>query len=235
MRYGQFPTRGQFDHTTKSPFQADPTIILPVEQTGTYYVLLYGNQVSGVPSYSILAEVIPFSLFDVQSDTLGNNGNATVAIDGARFTANTRFELFGTIDTVDYSQFASATLIEDSTLAYATFDLLSLPAGLYDLRAVDDTDTAVLADSITVKEGVGDDVVVLIDGPTTVRPNRITSIGLNYGNLGDQDTAAPLLLVTSASNTPMGFHSNGLSSGPLHVFGASPDGPLDILLSLIHI
>ncbi len=229
VRYGQFPTRGQFDHTTKSPFQADPTIILPVEQTGTYYVLLYGNQVSGVPSYSILAEVIPFSLFDVQSDTLGNNGNATVAIDGARFTANTQFELFATIATVDYSQFASATLIEDSTLAYATFDLLSLPAGLYNLRAVDDTDTAVLADAITVKEGVGDDVVVLIDGPTTVRPNRITSIGLDYGNLGDQDTGAPLLLVTSPSNTPMGFHRDDLSSGPLHVLGASPDGPLDIL------
>ncbi|MEZ6137702.1 MAG: CARDB domain-containing protein [Pirellulaceae bacterium] len=50
VRYGQFPTRGQFDHTTRTPFQADPTIILPVEQTGTYYVLLYGNQVSGAPN-----------------------------------------------------------------------------------------------------------------------------------------------------------------------------------------
>ncbi|MEZ6137703.1 MAG: SdrD B-like domain-containing protein [Pirellulaceae bacterium] len=173
--------------------------------------------------------MIPFSLFDVQSDTLGNNGNATVAIEGARFTANTRFELFGTIDTIDYSQFATTTLIEDSTLAYATFDLLSLPAGLYSLRAIDGTESVVLADAITVQEGIGDDVVVLINGPTTVRPDRVVSIGLEYGNLGDQDAGAPLLLVTSASNTPMGFRSSELAAGPLHVFGASPDGPLDIL------
>ncbi|WP_198648553.1 CARDB domain-containing protein, partial [Cyanothece sp. BG0011] len=50
VSYGEMPTRGQFDLTTVQPFNADPEIVIPIEQTGTYYVLAYGDQVSGTPT-----------------------------------------------------------------------------------------------------------------------------------------------------------------------------------------
>src|SRR5262249_42846048 len=53
-----------------------------------------------------------------------------------------------------------------------------------------------------------------------------------YGNGGDSDTGAPLLVVESLDGSPVALASDGLVSGApttLYALGASLDGPVDVL------
>ncbi|CCI38865.1 putative Subtilisin [Microcystis aeruginosa PCC 9701] len=227
VRYGAMPTRGQFDWTTTQPFNTDPEIIIPIEQTGTYYVLGYGDQVSGSPSYEILAQEIPFSITDVASRKIGNFGEATLEIRGARFSTDTTFQLRA----ADGSLITAENIyLENSTLAYVTFDLFNETLGLYDVQANQGNSTARLEDVITVQDASGFDLDSNITGPEEVRPNRNYTFNVNYGNTGDTDAIAPLLIIESVTNTQVGTTLEGLTSdAPLHLLGVSNEGPQGIL------
>ncbi len=228
VSYGKMPSRGQFDLTTTQPFNADPEIVIPIEKTGTYYVLAYGDQVSGSPSYQILAQDIPFSITKVNTDTIGNFGEATLEIYGAKFIEGTTFQLLASDGSVIE---AEQVYLENSTLAYVTFDLFDDPIGLYDLKAKhSDGSSVILADSITVQTATGYDLNSNITGPEEVRPGRNYIFNVNYGNEGDTDAIAPLLIIESVTNTQVGTTLKGLSSsGPLHLLGVSNEGPQGIL------
>jgi Subtilase family/SdrD B-like domain/Cadherin-like/Putative Ig domain/CARDB/Domain of unknown function (DUF4114)/Bacterial pre-peptidase C-terminal domain len=220
LRYGEMPTRGQFDFTTKAPFVNDPDIILPSTQAGTYYVLAYSNGVSGAPQYSISADIIPFSLESIGTDTVGNAGFVTLEITGAQFTNNTNFQLIDAEGNfIDYER----VYLQDSSTVYATFDLEDQALGIYDVKATrEDGETALLDNVLTVELGDGANVAVDIDGPDTVRPDRNYLFNINYANTGDSDTAAPLLLLQSDTSTPMGLELDGLSNdGVLQILGTS--------------
>ena len=222
------PTRGQFDLTTVQPFNADPEIMIPIEQTGTYYVLAYGDQVSGTPTYEIVAQDIPFSLTDVETDTIGNFGEATLEIRGAKFLADTTFQLRAADGTLIE---AENVYLENSTLAYVTFDLFDETLGLYDIQAKQGNgSTTILDDVVTLQAASGYDLNSNITGPDEVRPDRNYRFNVNYGNQGDTDAIAPLLIIESATNSQIGTTLNGLGTGaPLHLLGVSDEGPQEIL------
>jgi subtilase family serine protease len=228
VSYGKMPSRGQFDLTTTQPFSADPEIVIPIDKTGIYYVLAYGDQVSGSPSYQILAQDIPFSITKVNTDTIGNFGEATLEIYGAKFIEGTNFQLLASNGSVIE---AEQVYLENSTLAYVTFDLFDDPIGLYDLKANhSDGSSVILADSITVQTATGYDLNSNITGPEEVRPGRDYFFNVNYGNEGDTDAIAPLLIIESVTNTQVGTTLKGLTSdAPLHLLGVSNDGPQGIL------
>jgi subtilase family serine protease/protocatechuate 3,4-dioxygenase beta subunit len=228
VRYGTMPTRGQFDLTTVQPFNADPEIIIPIEQTGTYYILAYGDQVAGTPSYEIVAQDIPFSITDVATDTIGNTGEATLEIRGAKFAPDTIFQLRA----ADGSLITAENIyLENSTLAYVTFDLFGATVGLYDVQAKESNgSTTILEDIITIESASGYDLDANITGPDEVRPNRNYRFNVNYGNQGNTDAIAPLLIIESATNTQAGTTLDKLGSGaPLHLLGVSNEGPQGIL------
>ena len=93
VRRGQMPTRGTFDFAVNEPFVTDPDLLIPIAQTGTYYLLAYASAMPVASSYNILAEVIPFSIVDNYPAVVGDRGNATLRIRGALFEPGTRFEL----------------------------------------------------------------------------------------------------------------------------------------------
>ncbi|MEI6445074.1 MAG: CARDB domain-containing protein, partial [Nostocales cyanobacterium ELA583] len=228
VRYGSLPTRGQFDLTTAQPFNADPEIIIPIEKTGTYYILAYGDRVAGTPSYEILAKDIPFSITNVATNSIGNTGKSTLEIRGAKFAANTTFQLRAADGSLIESE---KVYLENSTLAYVTFDLFSEKTGLYDLQAKQSNgSTTILEDVVTVNDAIGFDLDANITGPDQVRPSRNYAFNVNYGNTGDRDTIAPLLIVESVTKTQSGTTLNGLASGvPLQLLGVSNEGPQGIL------
>lgn len=77
IRFGAMPTRGQFDFAFSEPFAPDQEITFPTTNAGSYYILAYGANVSGAPNYSILAEIIPFSLRAIEPALAGNVGPVT--------------------------------------------------------------------------------------------------------------------------------------------------------------
>jgi subtilase family serine protease len=228
VRQGVMPSRGEFDVTGIEPFTADPEILLPITQDGTYYVLAYGAQATSPAEYTIVAEDVPLSILDVSSKRIGNSGSATLKILGARFTEDTIFQLISPDGDVVT---ARQVYLANSTQAFATFDLFNQDLGLYDVRAIQGFDAiARLDDVVTVETGNGFRLSSSLNGQQEVRPNRNYLFNVDYGNAGDSDTKAPLLIVQSATNTPLGLELNNLGAGaPLHLLGVSFDGPLNIL------
>ncbi|MBD2281359.1 CARDB domain-containing protein, partial [Aphanizomenon flos-aquae] len=225
---GGMPTRTKFEVTDARPFVADPAIVLPITKDGTYYVLAYGNSAASSTPYTIIAEEIPFSILGLGVDTVGNTGEVTIEVDGALFTNVTTFRL---VDSTGKTVTAKRTFLEDSTKAYATFELNGKVAGVYDIQAVKPDGRVVsLNDSLTVQDNFDAKLATNIDGPLQVRPQRDNTFNLIYGNNGGTDILSPLLLVESASNSPYGLSQKSMVAGAtLQILSSSEDGPLDIL------
>jgi hypothetical protein len=224
IRYGQVPTRGQFDRTADNPFLADPDFVTPIDQTGTYYVAVYGNTASGAPNYTLTATDIPFSLTAVESQVVGNTGKATIKVKGARFEEGTTFQLVNGQGT-PIAQIRDR--FQDSTTDFVTFDLSGQSTGAYSLKAIQPNgSTTTLNNAVTVEEGIGAIVDEVIDGPSRVWVGQKYPISINYGNSGDTDGAAPLLIVrttnAAAGLTPR-YNSADLKNKMVQVFGVGSD------------
>ena len=228
VRYASMPGIGKFDYSSLEGYTSDPQVLIPETQAGTYYIMAYGASVSGLPAYLISASVIPFSITQIDGNEVGNTGESTLEIQGAKFAEATAFFLRAPDDTLYAARNVS---LEDASKVYATFDLYNAAPGLYDVIAVqaDGVTTAILEDQLTVSEGTGADVWASIDGPTQVSNARLNPFTLQYTNSGGADTLAPLLIATSDAKTPLGFSADDLRTVPVQILGASLDGPMDIL------
>ena len=157
-----------------------------------------------------------------------NGGPSTLEIQGALFDRGTTLRLVGpTGRTIA----ASATYVQDAATAYVTFDLSGAAIGAYDVHATTAAGTTVsLADGLTVTAGNGADLQVNLAGPSFVLANQIGVVEVNYGNTGDVDAPAPLIFVTSPSETPVSLTSDMSMPQSIAVFlAASPTGPAGVL------
>ncbi len=236
VRYGSMPTRGQFDFAARDGFTADPELVIPTSQAGTYYVLAYGQYAPGNPQYSITAQIIPFSITDVDATIVGNSGDVTLRIEGARFGADTEFSLVAPDGVVIK---AHGVYLDNSSEAYATFSLFQASVGMYDVvveKVLVNADgsrvvlaSSTRADAISVEQGNDAAVFMSIAGPTSVMVNRANLFSLDYVNDGGADVMAPLIILESFSATPMGMSASNMHTSPIQILAASYDGPMDIL------
>ena len=238
VRYGNMPTRGQFDIAAREGFTADPQLVIPTTQAGTYYVLAYGQYAPGGPAFTIQAEIIPFSITDVDARIVSNAGDVTLRIQGARFGDNTNFSLVGPDGATIH---AYAIQLDSSSEAYATFRLFQAPLGSYAVvaqqlgtPAADGSPTLLsttrLDSAVAVRASVeADGVYMNIAGPTDVMVNRTNMFTMNYVNDGGVDVMAPLIIFESFSATPIGLSASSMRTSPVQILAASFDGPMDIL------
>jgi Ca2+-binding RTX toxin-like protein len=231
VKYGNVPTRGQFDRTDTNPFNPDPDIIVPIGQDGTYYVMAYGNSVSGAPNYTITATEVPFSISNVETKILGNVGKASIKVEGALFEEGTTFQL---IDSAGNVVNQLSDKFKDSTVDFATFDLTGKTAGKYDLRAIQANGASTTVDDvITVQNGVGANIISAIDGPSAVWAGTKYPIAINYGNSGDTDSTASLIIVQADDKASVGsnprYESEQQRGKLVQIFGAGSDVGQNVL------
>jgi Calx-beta domain/CARDB/FG-GAP-like repeat len=225
VKYGAVPTRGQYDRTGNNPVDADQDVILPIGQDGTYYVMAYGNSVAGNPNFTLSATEVPFSISNVTTKVVGNVGKATVKVEGALFEEGTTFQL---IDRAGAIIDQASDVFKSSTTDFATFDLKGKATGLYDLQATQlGGATTVVKGAVTVETGVGGAIDDTIIGPKTVLIPFKYPISVVYGNSGDTDTAAPLLIVRANEKAAIGLNAKFDNQQQLHkslqIYGAGTD------------
>lgn len=227
VRYGAVPTRTSFDFAANEPFRPDQALTIPADRAGAYYVLVYRAALSGSPDYTLRADLVPFSLSGVSAAAGGDSGEFTVRIDGARFSPDTTFEL---VAAGGAAYPADRTVVRDTTTAYATFDLTFAGVGAYTLRATRGAATVTLAAPFQLQASTGAGVVTDVEAASDLRPNRSYTLQLFYANQGNQDSAAPLLLVESLTGTSLGLSRDSQVAGaPLQILGVGPDGPYEVL------
>jgi subtilase family serine protease len=228
VRYGEMPDSGQFDIAANDPFVADPDLYLPAALSGTYYVLVHSDYTLLDTPYSILAEVLPFTIKEVSPLLAGNAGQTTFKVRGALFSGSTGFQLQTSTNSVT----ASEVLLEDSSTAYVTFDLAGVTPGVWNLQAAmgpTNSVTTTLSNAVSVVPGTGPIIDVSISGALAVNPLSLQQVLVFYGNSGDSDTMAPLILVNGRENTPIGTSPSTLGSRTIQFLGRSLEGPPSVL------
>lgn len=181
VRYGEMPTRGQFDFTVTAPFVSDPNVIIPTTQAGTYYIMAYGDNVSSnQTNYSIDAEILPFGISHLSTNQGGNSGQVTLQLQGAKFDGLTKVELIDgntIIQPIWYD-------IIDPTRMTVTFDLTGKPVGQYDLHAfaeqtfldVSETTGEVIPETIRYDDVTLADQFTIIEGRSSSSSTTVDAV-----------------------------------------------------------
>ncbi|MBN1661871.1 MAG: PKD domain-containing protein [Anaerolineae bacterium] len=229
VRYGGVPSRGNFDFGYTRPFEEDQEVYVPFTRGGTYYILVYGADVPGGPAgYSLIARIPAFSVLNVNAEKVGNAGQSTLEIQGARFGRDTTFQVISPDGVV---LDAGSVIVRDASTAFAAFDFTGQTPGLYDVRATREGGmVALLEDAFPVTVGTGPQFVVRFVAPSSIGLNRNYLLYIDYGNIGDADLVSPMLVAYNTTDTPAGFSLDSMTPGQvLQLLAVSRDGPAGIL------
>ena len=236
--FGTAPSASRFDFRGGSALSAQQTIDIATTQAGTYYILVKNQSVDGynastnpnaTAQFSLTATVLDFSVTAVAPAQVGNAGNATVEIQGAKFDRATTFQL---IDSQNNVSQATAVDVVDGSTAYVTFNLSGMATGAYSVQATQaDSTTTQLAGGLSVVAGQGPNLQAATSGNTFVRLDRENVFQVSYGNSGDADMPAPLVFVTSDFDNPMSLTANKEYSpyNNLMFVGVAQVGPAGVL------
>lgn len=231
LRKGAVPTRSEFDYGYSDPFAGNQEVIVPVLDSGTYYIMVYGENTSGsFQKICVLAKILEFEIRKITPSTGGNTGQVTLRIEGSKFGDSTRFILSdgehkirsivadSTEDAANVEgikQDADTFLVVNPTLAYITFDLSGEPKGTYDISGINpgdslDEDTTTLSKAFSVVQGLPPDIQLNVTRPANARTNRVVSFDVNFSNDGNVDAVNAKLEILSNGSAPISFTIDGL-------------------------
>ena len=226
VSFGTLPTIGQFDYRAAT-LTADPALTIPTTQAGTYYILAYGSSVPSSPeNYSLTASEVPFAVQSAGPTSVGT-GPVTIQINGSKFDNNTTFQLLGPGGiVVDDDQIQ----LQDSSTAFARFDLTGKPTGSYTVQATQAGGaTTTLAQPLTVVPAVPANLQIHLVVPQSTFPTSQGDVTVTYVNEGNTDVLAPLLELT-ADNAQLKLPDQSSFGGnSVWFLGTSTNGPAGVI------
>ncbi len=220
-------------------FSNTQPLILPQTEEGVYLLRLdiQDTHLEGIPRYNsyieyeIIVEELPFTIVSATPQKVGNVGEVTLELILSNVNLCTHAELLHNGQVV-----RTARIIEplDATRALITFDTTGLDAGEYELR-IQDHHGKSASQTITIAQGVGPNVQGTLTGPAAVRERQEYVFYVNYGNDGDTNGIAPLLVITNNDNNPFALTRNELYADDaadnrvIQLLGISREGAADVL------
>jgi subtilase family serine protease len=227
MTHNRISTRMSHDYSHLFPYQANQDVMVPVLDSGSYYLLAFGhNTAAPYQEATLFADILEFEVRHIHDNKGGNKGSTTVLLLGSKFDSTMTVYL----DSGGVIIPASALYYHDMTRALVTFNLHGALIGQYDLVATNSRgDSVRVEDGFRVIDGEGGRLGVSILHPANTRPNRISAFTVEYGNLGNSDLIAPVIRVTSLGGAPIAHTTEHLSLNqtelnlPLSIPGDPPN------------
>ena len=243
MSYESMPRRSRADLNALKPFQTDQRIVISSTQGGTYYILAYGSDVTAPSSsFSILARIVPFTVFDTNFGQGGTAGNRTILVDGAKFDRSVTAAL---VDSQGRTLPAVAYTRVNDTRLYASFDLRDAAIAKYSLRFSKGSsgEQIVVADAFEVVFSIASAQPISLTRPDAFNRRRndrapaIIPVSLGWRNNTLNDVAVPLIhfsatdpfALTLEDTNPEAKPGRTVTSTEFLGFSQT-DGPRDILL-----
>jgi RHS repeat-associated protein len=197
---GSPPTRGTYAYHSAVANSSSQQILIPEAVTGTYYVLVYGNQISTPGAYTISATASGLFLTSIFPSSLGAGADAVLTLSGAGFDSSTAVQLVAVNGPVYLPRSVSVNSFNQIT---ATFASNSVPAGLYSVLITNaGGSSAELTNVFQLTPGAQGNLVTQLIVPGVVGRHEPSTIYIEYANTGNAAMPAPLLLLT-ASQTPI--------------------------------
>lgn len=221
VRYGIPPTTYDFDAAGRVAASPDQAAVVPVTQTGTYFILVHSRAgAATTDDFSILVTQPEFSLESIDTNSAGDAGFATIGVRGFDFSSATEITLARGATTL----VATKTQLVDPTLIYATFDLTGTELGAYDVVAVDGAESDVLTGVFEVVAGTGGRLEYDVIAPALARVGRESFIVVTYKNVGSNDIDAPLLTMSSEKEKFRLLDQAGYVGDTIQFLGLTEDG-----------
>ena len=192
-RFGLLPSRSAYDFLYNRPYEPDQEIVVPDTKAGTYYSQARGAYVpNGTDPFSIKAEVVPFGITSVSPNRIGDNGQVTITINGAKFQDGATVKLVRGNTVLN----AAKVWLVDSATVKARFFLSNALHGVYNLVLMNPGSTFTTQQQAVVIEGATHVLINLsVIGDTRPRIGRLMITQGLLSNTGNVDI--PYAIVTS--------------------------------------
>ncbi|MBS1793239.1 MAG: PD40 domain-containing protein [Acidobacteria bacterium] len=204
--FGTIAGRADYDYQGDRPNEGNQRTFIPETRDGSYYSLVRTDLIPtsfagsfdktappsgagknlGTPvppqNITLKAQVLPFSIARISPAEAGNEGFATLTIEGAKFQPGASVRLVSAAN-VEIAPLKTDVL---AGRILALFQLRDAAAGLYDVAVTNpDNQMTTLADGFRIVAGGGGSTRLNINGPGTTRGGRtrytfsVTNDGLN--------------------------------------------------------
>ncbi|MFO7538973.1 MAG: RHS repeat-associated core domain-containing protein [Chloroflexota bacterium] len=229
-RFGAIPFFGHYDVRTTGPtLRGTYELLISPSQAGNYFFSVFGRDVNPSPgTYQIVVNAVDRHLSDVTPRSGGNAGSITLNLSGLGFVEGMQVELRSAgLPTLA----ADEVTLASPTSLWAHFDLNGAAPGDYDVVAVwPGGGEKTLTNAFTITVGVGPCLEATIEAPSTVRLNRPYVLWLEYGNTGDANMLAPLLIISGSSSVLLSLSPDGpYTADPVQLLGINFNQPAGIL------
>jgi hypothetical protein len=187
VRFGLLPSRSAYDFLFNRPYEPDQEIVVPDTQASTYYSLARNAYLpANVQSdpYSIKAEIVPFGITSVSPNRIGDNGQVTITIKGAKFENGATVKLLkGNIVLTAAKMWAV-----DSATIKTRFLFKNAMRGTYDITIVNsDNKATTFPNAVTIESALQMTADVNVFGTTQPRNGRTDVSNIQIINSGNID------------------------------------------------
>jgi uncharacterized delta-60 repeat protein len=184
-RFGLLPSRNSFDFSFSRLNEPNQEVIVPTSQAGNYFTLARSAFSTPSPqSVTIKAEVIPFGITSVSPNRIGDNGQVTITLKGARFEEGATVQLSGNGTTLT----AAKVIRVDSSTVKARFMFANAPRGLYAVVLSNPGgQTSTLSSAVTIEQAVSAQPIITSTGNLRTRPLRPLGFYNEVINRGNVD------------------------------------------------
>ncbi|MGA2659692.1 MAG: carboxypeptidase regulatory-like domain-containing protein, partial [Verrucomicrobiota bacterium] len=225
---GYMPGPNQFDFKSSQFNASSVSVQIGNANGGVYYVAAYALSLgTSTEPYTLGAAVPVFGLNSIGQGTIANDGAVTIQIDGALLAAGDTYQLLGPGGTFT----ATTVQVSDPTTAYATFNLNGAATGNYTLQVTDQNGSRYsLPAAVNVVPASAGRLSVQLEAPANFRVGRVFDAQVVYGNVGNVDMPAPILILSAGGQAALRLlPTDSFSTNDLQVIGASLQGPAGVL------
>ncbi|NJN12741.1 MAG: T9SS type A sorting domain-containing protein [Richelia sp. RM1_1_1] len=197
---------------------------------GIYYAQIRGDNSNDNSNYDLAFSAIannnnsPLQITGISPVEGSNVGQTTITVKGSQFTSKSQVSI---IDATGKEVLADKVRVQSDTLLTATFNLVGVATGAYDVKIVDDAETATVEDLFQVSTGNPGKLDVFISAPDAIRPWGAGEVVVTYRNSGDTNITAPLL--TLSAEGALFYESGEYQDSTVQFLGINKQGDAGVL------
>lgn len=195
LKFGSPPTRSDYDYRFTSAASANQTLVVPSADAGSWYALVYGESVPTPGSFTMRADSSNVIVTEATPDHSATGSPVSMRLTGAGFDNTTTVSLVAANSTVYPAATMSADLYTQMT---ATFNLASVPAGVYSVRVTRAGEPTTLPNAFTVTAAGAAKLQTDLILPSAFGRHQLATLYIQYANTGNVAMPAPLLVLRSA-------------------------------------
>ena len=193
LKFGSPPTRQTYDYRYSTADSAKQSILVQKAAIGTWYALVYSDNVPSQSTFTLSATGYPLRLSGSLPAADGNSQPETLSISGAGFQAGAAATLVGPGNTPIA---ATTTSVDSYTQLVATFPA-GLPPGAYSVEVAQGPASDTLNNVFTVTAGGTAHLETSLQVPAALGRHAPTTLYVTYANDGTVAMPAPLLALGS--------------------------------------